>query len=493
MSTSDPQTDAARVRLVVTAAEQACELEVIDSSMLVAERGAGRLTVELPPGVYKVRARTGGVVHESYAVLRPGAPPVAVSFPRIELASPAPLDASRKAHAFHMEAARKHSRQVHVDLGGDSEVFVYIRSDERDRTPGHTEDLGAGTWLADADGARRIDLGRAAARGVGEERGAWCACNVRLPAGTYRFVVEMADDRFAQTVVASPGWQTQLFLVRRSVDGEDEPRLDLPATAVFLVRRGRGFDPREHDLRLIELARHGLVSGRPVLSRSDMQTLLTGKFETPMLGLFAAHLLLLSSALDRDLLETIVHNLRRMLGQHPDVEAIARAIGLPDAQETLRCPPILVRSWWLVLAASAAQPRLVPPGSPAARAATRLWGPGPWLVWSEAARTRVSFAAPNLLTDRQLYERLRALDLRALADSGAELSNVERALIDLLAPPRRSWRVPAGTGRATAGTFDAEQLTRALGVPPAALREVLDELYDKAPRAPADPGGDRPG
>jgi hypothetical protein len=79
-----------------------------------------------------------------------------------------------------------------------------------------------------------------------------------------------------------------------------------------------------------------------------------------MLGIYAAHLLLLEASVDVELFREVVGNLRTVLGrQHPDVEALAlRAPGEP-APLPFENPPMLSRSWSLMVEATVAQPSLV--------------------------------------------------------------------------------------------------------------------------------------
>lgn len=127
----------------------------------------------------------------------------------------------------------------------------------------------------------------------------------------------------------------------REYPSENGPqwRADLSRTSVLLSQT-RGFSPNESLLRVTELARVALATKGPGergqtdrrLVPDDMRTLLREKFGNPMLGIYAAHLLLLETSVDVELFREVVRNLRAMLGrQHPDVEALAlRATGEPS-------------------------------------------------------------------------------------------------------------------------------------------------------------------
>ena len=98
-----------------------------------------------------------------------------------------------------------------------------------------------------------------------------------------------------------------------------------------------------------------------------MQILLEGKFENPMFGLYAGYLLLDEVPPRVDLANTVVNNTRALLGAtFPDVVALGWAVskakgvspspdqilGLKAVLAALQSPPVLVRSWDVLLEAS---------------------------------------------------------------------------------------------------------------------------------------------
>lgn len=125
-------------------------------------------------------------------------------------------------------------------------------------------------------------------------------------------------------MVVSEGWQTQVFLFRRTFGkGEESRRPDLSEASVLMGRTGSGFYPDRDDERWTELARLALAGNRKAMpSRDDLREMLVHKFEDPMLGIYAAHLLLREPEIRVDLLEIVLGNLFSMLGEHPDVQAL---------------------------------------------------------------------------------------------------------------------------------------------------------------------------
>jgi len=170
-------------------------------------------------------------------------------------------------------------------------------------------------------------------------------------------------------------------------DAGPQWRADLSRTSVLLSFT-RGFSPNESMLRIAELARVTLATKGPGergqtnrrLMPDEMRTMLREKFGNPMLGIYGAHLLLLEGSVDIGLLREVVRNLRGLLGlQHPDVEALAlRAAGEPPPLP-FEHPPMLCRSWLLIVDASVARPDLVTE-SLAERNTGRFLAEGPWHV-----------------------------------------------------------------------------------------------------------------
>ena len=72
-------------------------------------------------------------------------------------------------------------------------------------------------------------------------------------------------------------------------------------------------------------------------------------------------------------------------------------------------PPMLRRSWQMLVQATAERPALIPPGSLNAQIADRLWGAGAWLSWqapevleseeAEAMRAELAYGLDSLVRE----------------------------------------------------------------------------------------------
>jgi hypothetical protein len=72
----------------------------------------------------------------------------------------------------------------------------------------------------------------------------------------------------------------------------------------------------------LDRALDGLANGYSALSKDDLQLFLSAKFQNPLLGILALHLLLQRTTLDRDLITTVLDNLAAMIPDSPDVSAL---------------------------------------------------------------------------------------------------------------------------------------------------------------------------
>ncbi len=392
--------------LRVKAADPSAELFLLDRTFTIIASGIGHLEATLPRGLYKIRLRLGMTTKEAHLALdgeasrlidpsshvslstRPDM--VDVHFGEIEFASPVPLRATSRTHEYHFDNAARISAHTTRVLGSGGKIFIFSRtwspSAEQGRFSGW--DPMTGLALHDANGGHLCQLsGSSESDRSGDP---WAGCNLAVRPGSYRL------RRDGATVLEMPlfvpeGWQLQVFLLASPNGRPESPSIDFGRAAVLLSRRP--FDHADPAWRLTEQARQGLSLRRSVVRADDLQQMFFIKFDSPMLGIYGAHLLLTCAARPNvALLRQVVRNLRRLIGPHPDVEAIALGFDMPvEHAHVFRWPPMLATSWELIVRASAVHPELVPTHCPAAWAAPRLWtSGGPWLMWSPVDDTRVA-------------------------------------------------------------------------------------------------------
>jgi hypothetical protein len=341
---------------------------------------------KLEPGVYTVKVRAGSYTQEKSIVLLQDQELI---FDAIKFSSPAPIEDTAKTHEYHLENAENNSRKIHLQIAEGSQLYVFTR----DWTPGSDDgntlkrNPAIGLTLMDMQEKLLVDFEAASDKYLYKDP--WAACNVALLPGAYILCLKTASgDILKQPVVTSPGWQTQIFLLQRDYGvKEKDLRSDLSNAAIFIFRIGVGFNPLNRsnnyefsDLRLTELARQALVNDRTRLAGNLLDQAFNRKFENPMLGIYAAHLLLLNEKYDKSFLEIVINNLRGLLQvSHPDVEALAIKAKIKTEYIFVN-PPMLSNSWKYILDASAEFPEIVPADSPSADINRNLSTDSIWLI-----------------------------------------------------------------------------------------------------------------
>lgn len=476
-------TTAPTVPLQVYAGDRSAEIFVIDAKYAIVERSVESLATSLAPGIYKVKVRTGQATEERLIVLNPQAPPPPLRFEPSAFASPAPLAQTAKTHEYDVDAAVNLSRQppLNANRGEGSSLFFFIRHwSPAAKDPGSTpapDDPARGLSLWDAEGERVVDFANPNYQQSNWNEGVssrnedpWVGVHIAVAPGPYVLRLDMPGMRLQQTIVASPGWQTQVFLTQRRYAADDDNQYaDLPGASIFMARLGAGFSPESDGKRLTELARQGLRNGRQVLSQETSRSILDGKFEDPMLGLYGAHLMLAQKAITIKNLRIVVNNMRRLLGKHshPDVEALALRVDPRLKSYQYPVPPMMSRSWAIVAAASVKNSGLVPEGSLADQCAAHVWKEEPWLLW------QMTYAAGKDTLELVLDAPMAL----GLADNGADDDDdryeYHRAIWQTLrsfGPESRNW---------TAANMDDAKIMRlvkSLGLPRSSLMPLLDSF-----------------
>lgn len=387
------------VRLEVTAGSPLAEVFLINHAFALVDRSIGDLDSTVEPGVYKVKARLGDAGLERLVLLQDDLKLDLTEDLRI--ASPAPIAGTMRTREHDMVAAQDAGVDAVTQLGAGSQLFVMTRRWSPDGAASHgTEALAASLHGPDGEALASIDPAD------GEST---AGATYDVDPGPY-LVRWRSESGVAaeQSVYAVADWQTQLFLLQ---EPGESPDLGRSRVSVLMARAG--FDPHDPQQRHVEEARTALADERKVASEFLNEALLE-QLDNPMLGLFAAHLMLIARDAARDAdreaeeqrarrrsgvagprapvqfdqlrFDDLVRSLRALLGSgHPDVLALATQVSGQDLAELepLIAPPMLWRSWVTLIEASNDEPRLVPAHTwRRAMAALPL---RPFLIWSQNA------------------------------------------------------------------------------------------------------------
>lgn len=377
------------VKLTVEAEEPGTEIFLLDDQGQVKTRAVDKLETYQQPGVYKIRLRAGFATHDEIILLEN---PVRKHYAPLPFFSPVPLQGTACSIESHVRAAEDMSRNMErVVFGEGSEIFLFARdfkcspNDPLCLIDNPARDL----TLRSVDGKTVVDLAVQSKVEWGAEP--WAACALKVDPGIYLLSFKMPNGKhIEQTLCATRGWHTQVFLTQRAsvlenkrAGEQEEQTIKVPDLfgAAVLVSKTREFRSNDKSARQVEVSRLSLTHKRKVIG-GRLRDVLTKELTQPMLGIYGAHLLLLEKTVDVALFQSVINNLRNVFGNsHPDVEALALALDPKASSYVFSAPPMLNQSWKLVVRASAKRPKMVPLLSLAGHVAERLIGSPFWTAW----------------------------------------------------------------------------------------------------------------
>ncbi|SDR55242.1 hypothetical protein SAMN05519103_05068 [Rhizobiales bacterium GAS113] len=481
--------------LSVQTPDKVSEIAVLDGRQNRVATGLGALRAELPAGLYKVRVRVGSATSEQLVSLDQDR---VISFKTEELKfpTPVPLMGTSRSHEYHMQAALDASDSKPVKLGEGATLLIF----SRDWTPGETAAGApmAGLTLHDAAGSQMLKLEDVA--DVRRQGDVSAGSLISVVPGAYRLRLTLPDKTASERIIIGvPQWQTQIFMLMR--DYGEERRADLAGGAILMSKGA--FDPSGKAERVAVLARYALTQDRKIAD-AVYQELLQLKFQDPILGLLAAHLLLRDEPEKRDIRKEVLTNVRAMLGaEHPDVRALE--LGDPGAAEkskehSFRWPPMLRASWDLITAASVALTVKVPKRSIAASIMSLVLPTAPWLTWQageqraailKRAQQQKMAALAEFVHGHGIAAGLgrgisgtagapvaESLEVGAAEDPTATLPGMASILSKSFGAPSEGTepRATGTTARVDLGADVKTELTRSLGVTGSALNAMLAKL-----------------
>ena len=270
------------------------ELYVIGSDMRTAGYGVGEIDDRFPPGIYKLRAVRGGAMMERLIEL--SNPDQSVLMRIDAFAAIAPIGPVFGRYRSEIEAVTQRAIAAgsncscisHEKSKAATSSLLVLGHSAADGLSDPLENIRVFPWRQSAS-RQKLDCDIEATR-IGEET--WRAWFRRCEPGPH--VIEFHDGTqwVRQALLTAPNWETRVF-VRRSGTGGLTP----PEISVQMARPGRQvfYDDQEET---IEVARHALETGRPIIvSDRFLDPLLDGKFENPIMGITGLHLFL--EALER--------------------------------------------------------------------------------------------------------------------------------------------------------------------------------------------------
>ena len=424
MSTSTSAEAATEVRITVRTGSPLAEVFVIDHRFALVRRSVGDLEAVVAPGVYKVKAKLADAQTERLVLCE--ADQVIDLTDDLQMRSPAPLARTRRSRTGRAQVAR---------------TLSAVRADS-DAAPARAMLMTAraGGQLAAPKAALYDTAGVPASLQSLTESAGFDVTGVE-PGSYFLRWSGTAEVEVEQTVQTVAGWQTQIFLRQETSAGA----ADLCATRVSILMSRGGFEPESDELRRTEEARTALANERKIAT--ETVEAIVEQADSPMLALYGAHLMLLTrdprqfrtvrdrpqaaTRFDEPRFARIVSRLQDDLGpDHPDVVALSTQLSGRSRRRVrpVSAPPMLSRSWLLLLAASSDTPALV---------SREVWERAvapmplyPFLIWATQVPDAVDSVEETLtraLADDAGDEMRRQLTARLL---------VPRAVVDEVAGRR---------------------------------------------------------
>lgn len=365
--------------LKVDAGSSLSEVFVIDGSFNLVARGQGKLETRLPAGEYLVKYRAGDRYAEKWIALDKD----------LECAGyEAPIASSVAPIAESVGWSDPESRFAE-ELRQGQNLSIVIR--DKDDTP-PSDDVR----ICQTDCTTIAKLTAPAATGwVRGLESKVLGMGGNVPTGGYLLVVKTPGLRpYAMPLWVAPGCSTQVFMERHTLGmrGKQRRGPHLASASILIAGSQVPWWNVKRLLGLAETAKSVLSYNRPIVPETqEILESLDEKFACPILGLLAAHLLRIkfeylnakedSAAPElKNLLETVVRNLAKIMPGSPDVGALELAIGLPNNAD-FSVPPMLAHSWAILVDSAASS---IPTGSYADRIRPAVCATLPWLIWNKS-------------------------------------------------------------------------------------------------------------
>ncbi|HEX8232604.1 MAG TPA: hypothetical protein VF559_04565 [Caulobacteraceae bacterium] len=359
------------------------------SQALIVERrlfGQSRLQAVLPPGLYQIQATLSGISEAVWVAVESGSETLvskaAWNLLKIQCSLPSVDAGTSRALS---QAARKESRRPPSGTVGAGGAQLFIFFEPEQRLQGQLRALS----LRNADGSDIAAFAEAAAR---SDNAGYASIHLALDPGDYVLRETPGPDRPArnQALHLSAGWQGQVFL-------DDRADALLQSWMFNISDPKEGFRPGSDETIAAAalLTALGQDNPAPLLGGNHrIVRLLRRRHSEPWLGLVAAYCL---AQIDADqamdtaepvaeavpaerpiTMASLLGELRRQLGDHPDVLALTSGNVHP-----VNAPPMLRAGLRRLQRRASRHAGTFAAGSLTDRISDFLLGDTPWTSWRD--------------------------------------------------------------------------------------------------------------
>lgn len=470
------------IPLSIKAPDEGTEIFLLNDSFERIESGIGNLKKNVFPGLYKIRFRSGTTQEDRFLEVSPTRKKVLFQEkePLAFEATP-PLLHTKTDNSRHRRIARKESKRVHLSAGKGSTLFLFVRHPET----GTGQNPAEGITLHTLEGSKIADTENGACSNTD---GCWSLC-IELDPGTYRLRVDTGGlGSFEMFVVTCKNWQTQFFGITSEFTSELNEnatqrltRLLLKSSSVHMTKNGEGFNPASKSLRLAELAKIALETGRTAVDERTFEKLFASHADDPMLGIYGAHLLLNSRRPAYKVIDSVAEKLEKLVGHHPDVLSLWLRKHRERKQRktvTLSSPPMLFRSWELLTRESIRRSSVVPEGSFSDLLSNGMLSTPPWLLHRLTLESGAGRYSPSLSKTKEMLGNLAEISntkkgyelLENASQQRKDLTQLELSIVQsMLNQAKQSVVSPPSLNK----------LAQSIKVPTVAVKRSANSLLEK--------------
>lgn len=470
------------IPLSIKAPDEGTEIFLVNDSFERIESGIGNLRKDVFPGLYKIRFRSGTTQQDRFLEVSANQKKVFFQEKKpLAFEATTPLLHTKNGDSRHRSIAGKESQRVHLSAGKDSTLFLFIRHPET----GTGQNPAEGVTLNTLEGSKIADR----ENGVySKTDGCWSLC-IELDPGTYRLRVDTGGlGIFEMFVVTCKNWQTQFFGMTTEFTSEQKgkatqglTRLLLKSSSVHMAKNGEGFNPASESLRLAELAKIALETGRTAVDEQIFEKRFASHVDDPMFGIYGAHQLLNSRRPDYKVIDSVAEKLERLLGPHPDVVSLWLRKSRERKQRkavTLSSPPMLFRSWELLTRESIRRNSVVPEGSFSDLLSNGMLSTTPWLLHRLTLESGAeSFSPPSLSKTKEMLGNLAEISntkkgyelLENASQQRKDLTQLELSIVQTMLQAKQSAVSPPSLNK----------LVESIKVPTVAVKRSANSLLEK--------------
>ncbi len=465
-----------RSEVSLTSAFPSTRIDLIDHAGKVLATGSGSLQTTAEPGLYTAQVNVGSSTRQEVIVVKGDSPLSRAVDVSVEAATP--VRSTTTNHEFHSEAAQRLSRQPQTRPGSGSRLVVFVRV--------LSAEVEAAQQTIGDPGVKLLDSVLTPVEVAPWELGpGYSAISLDLDPGTYVLRSHASHGTVDQTIVTSSDWTTLAFIPVWPEPDESSAfwKISVDAMTVHMTRLGNQFDPYQEGSESVlaaEAALQGLRSGDIRIARDVLNRMLYDKFSNPMLGIYAAHALLMERDVRWGTAEIVVRNLRQLVPGHPDADALflllkeKRRDKSKSRVSEFELPPMLYNSYQAVIAHDAYERTLIADGSIAERAASHLRLDGAWTRWDTLdEEPEPAIAADPSLVDsaaRAISDLLVTDELTG--DAAAEPGNLSSESIKMARYLTEIADQEQGSGTA-ASKMDLTSFSRQMNLPVSKVRRDL--------------------